>query len=93
MQSFRLLKNGGILAIEARGKKNSLYQKGQEVQKDAFIYEQHYRRFLDFDNSIDEIKNICGSGSFDILFSAEERGFAPYKNEDDYFIRIIAKKS
>lgn len=33
-----------------------------------------------------------GKYVFDLLYNAQERGFAPFGNEDDYFIRIIAKK-
>nr|WP_258443694.1 class I SAM-dependent methyltransferase [Helicobacter sp. 16-1353] len=60
---IKYLKIGGILAIEVRGKKNSLYKKGLEVEKDAFIYEEHYRRFLDFGETCEFINGICEADS------------------------------
>jgi len=58
--ALALLKEGGILAIEARGFKNSLYGKGKAVsgEKDAFFYDNHYRRFLDFKETIREIQSL-----------------------------------
>ncbi len=92
------LKVGGILAIETRGKRNSLYQKGQATQdeKDAFIYEEHYRRFVSLGDLCAEIEEILkDSKSFKILYAKESQGFAPFtqgkKKEDDYFIRVIAR--
>lgn len=82
------LKNGGIFAIEVRGHKNSLYKMGIPVvdEKDAFIFESHYRRFLKFDTFLSELQD------FKIIYAMEDKGFAPFKDEDDYFIRIIAQK-
>ena len=52
-----LLKDGGIFAIETRGTKNALYGKGEPVsgQKDAFIHDNHYRRFVHFDAVVGEL--------------------------------------
>ena len=85
-----LLCPNGILAIEARGYKNSLYKKGEPVslQEDAFIYDGHYRRFVNFELLCDELKD-----SFELVFAKEQLGFAPFNNQDDYFFRIIALAS
>ncbi|KAA6225438.1 MULTISPECIES: class I SAM-dependent methyltransferase [unclassified Campylobacter] len=83
------LKKGGKFCVEVRGKKNSLFEKGEKVSEDSFIYENHYRRFLDFNELKIKLKNL----GFELLFSEENKGFAPFKNEDDFFIRIIAIKS
>lgn len=56
--SLTLLETNGILAIEARGEKNSLFGKGKQVEKDAFIYDNHYRRFLDFEATIIYLQNL-----------------------------------
>lgn len=94
----RYLALGGILAIETRGYKNSLYQKGERVQdeRDAFIYEAHYRRFVDLADLCKEIESISQDGKgFEILYAQESQGFAPFVHngvqEDDFFIRIIAR--
>ena len=86
----RYLAKDGILAIEARGLKNSLYQKGEAVldEADAFIYDSHYRRFVDLERLCEVLRSL----DFHIEFAKEERGFAPFNGEDDYFFRIIATR-
>lgn len=83
------LKSNGLFCIEARGLKNSLYKKGEPVknEKNAFIYNAHFRRFLDFEILCENLAT-----HFKILYAKEDRNFAPYKDENDYFIRIIAKR-
>lgn len=82
-----LLAPCGMLAIEARGLKNSLYQKGEAVagQENAFIYDSHYRRFIDFDKLCAQLAK-----DFKVIFAKENSGFAPFGDEDDYFFRVIA---
>lgn len=84
----RNLKSGGVLAIEARGLKNSLFQKGEAVpnEPNAFIYENHYRRFVDIAALCEALKRL----NFSLNFAKEEQNFAPFKDENDYFFRIIA---
>ncbi|WP_258437009.1 class I SAM-dependent methyltransferase [Helicobacter monodelphidis] len=85
------LKKNGLLAIETRGYKNSLFQKGDSVggQEDAFIYNDHYRRFVHFESLLESLKNTLGD--CEIIFAAEDKGFAPLNGVDDYFIRILAR--
>ncbi|HED8437279.1 hypothetical protein AJ879_09060 [Campylobacter jejuni] len=83
-----------MLCIEARGKKNSLFGKGERVIDNnegeyCFIFEEHFRRFLDFDELKYYVKNL----GLEILYAKEDKGFAPFKNEDDYFIRLIAQNN
>ena len=87
-QISHFLAKNGIVAIEARGLKNSLYQKGEALidEANAFIYDNHYRRFVDFET----LCEILQAKGFYIEFAKEERGFAPFNDEDDYFFRIIA---
>ncbi|MGH2305452.1 class I SAM-dependent methyltransferase [Campylobacter taeniopygiae] len=87
-----LLKEKGIFCIEARGKKNSLFGKGERIasgEEDCFIFEEHFRRFLDFDELKQSVKDL----GLKILYAKEDKGFAPFKNEDDYFIRLIAQNN
>ncbi|MBQ6449282.1 class I SAM-dependent methyltransferase [bacterium] len=88
--SYNSLKPKGKICIEARGYKNALYKKGKAVtgQKDAFIFNDHYRRFINIDKLVEELVAI----GFKILIANEERGFAPISDFDDYFIRVIAQK-
>ena len=127
---LKYCKEGGILAIEVRGEKNSLCGKGKaaEGETNAFIYDNHYRRFLNFTQTLQEIESLRFSSNnamqetinqkaddtsntqadthtitmgggynaptycFKIFYAREDKGFAPFNGEDDYFIRIIARK-
>lgn len=57
---LKYCKEGGILAIEVRGEKNSLCGKGKAVEGEtnAFIYDNHYRRFLNLTQTLQEIESL-----------------------------------
>ena len=61
----RYLAFGGILAIETRGVRNSLYQKGKRVSKqsNAFVYQSHYRRFVALEDLLSDIRAIKAESS------------------------------
>ncbi|HOS16945.1 MAG TPA: class I SAM-dependent methyltransferase [Bacteroidales bacterium] len=88
--AFNNLNVNGYFCIEARGQKNEIFRKGQPVQNepDAFIYDQHYRRFLNFDAFCHELKQI----GFKIHYAAEEKGFAPFNGENETYIRVVAQR-
>lgn len=83
-----LLENGGYFCIEARGMKNSLYGLGKQVDKNCFIYNDHFRRFIDIDITCEKLQNI----GFNIILAEEDINFAPFNKENDYFVRIVVKK-
>ena len=78
----------GWLCIEARGYRNSLYQRGQSVpnEPDAFIYNDHYRRFINLPDLVAQLKNQ----GWQIVLAREDQGFAPFAGQDDYFWRLVA---
>lgn len=84
------IKSGGFFLIEARGQKNELYKLGIPVdgESDAFIYNNHYRRFID----INILQNKLISNDFEIILADENKGFAPFNGDDNFFLRVIAKK-
>ena len=88
--SWNHLVKNGIFCIEVRGKLNELFEKGIRVNgdDDAYLYEGHYRRFLDFEF----LKNYLIALGFIIEFSAEEKDFAPFEDKNETFIRVIARK-
>lgn len=88
--AFEHLNAGGKLLIEARGKNNELFRLGEPVQDDtdAYIYEDHYRRFIDLNVLKKELME-CG---FIILSAEEKSGFAPFNGTDQTFIRVVASK-
>lgn len=80
---------GGFFCIEARGLNNELYGKGIIVkgEENAFIFDDHYRRFIAKDKLI---KKLILRG-FKIIYAEEDISFAPYNNENQNFMRIVAK--
>lgn len=86
----RALKIGGYLCVEVRGQKNHLFGMGEPVegQPDAYIYEEHYRRFL----NRDDLDREVGMLGLRIVASDEEQGYAPFGNTDDFFIRQVSQK-
>eukprot|EP00761_Pharyngomonas_kirbyi_P005388 gb/GECH01005393.1/.p1 GENE.gb/GECH01005393.1/~~gb/GECH01005393.1/.p1 ORF type:complete len:204 (+),score=43.11 gb/GECH01005393.1/:1-612(+) len=82
------LEKDGIIAIEARSTKSSLYGKGTPAGRDAFIC-GHYRRFILMDELCQELKSL----GFHIVETQEKDGVAKYKDDDPVVVRVIAKKS
>ena len=85
---YNNLKYGGLFFIEVRGIHDDIYGKGEPAGRNAFIYDNHFRRFI----VNDEIKDALVNIGFEIVYNEESRGFAKYGNEDPLIIRIIARK-
>lgn len=85
---YQCLKNNGILFIEARSVLDDIYGKGEPAGRNAYIYEEHYRRFI----VAGELENALESEGFTIISSEESRGFAPFEGTDPVILRMIAKK-
>lgn len=88
--AFASLKKNGVFCVEVRGQKNEIYKVGDAVEneKDAFVLNNHYRRFLNFE----DFKNELIAKGFSLDFAREEKGFAPFNGTDETFIRVIARK-
>lgn len=88
--AYQNLNRNGILCVEVRGQKNEIYKFGEAIidEPDAFIYNNHYRRFLNFDKFTNTLKEI----GFLLEYASEAKGFAPFNDADETFIRVIAKK-
>ena len=94
LQEDILLKNireyvedDGIFFIEARTVKDSLYGKGVCVNKNAFIYDKHYRRFID----ANEFKLKLKIMNYEIIFFEEKTGFSKTEYSDPVLMRCIAR--
>jgi len=81
------LASGGILCIEARTIHDDIFGKGIEVEHNAFIYNDHFRRFID----INEFKNKLQKIGFIVDECVESRGFSKTDNSDPMLMRIIAR--
>lgn len=82
------LKTGGKLFIEARSVNDDIFGKGMPVkgERNAFIYNDHYRRFIDGDELVETLSRI----GFNIIYTEESKNFAPYRNERPSVIRVEA---
>ena len=85
---FRGLRPGGKLFIEVRGINDPLFGKGKQVERNAFFYDNHYRRFIVLDELVESLERH----GFRVEYAQERTGFAPYGNDDPPVIRIVAAK-
>lgn len=85
---YNTLEHEGMFFIEARSINDSLYGKGEKIGDNEYIYNSHYRRFI----NIDELTTILLNEGFTIEFANESDEYAVYKDEKPMVIRVIAKK-
>ncbi len=85
---FRGLRPGGKLFIEVRGVHDPLFGKGKQVERNAFFYDNHYRRFI----VLEELVESLEQHGFRVEYAEERTGFAPYGNDDPPVIRIVSVK-
>ena len=85
---FRGLRPNGKLFIEVRGVNDPLFGKGRQVERNAYFYDNHYRRFI----VLDELVESLEQRGFRVDYAQERTGFAPYGNDDPPVIRIVAAK-
>lgn len=82
-----LLKSDGILAIEARSVNDGKFGLGKKVGKNAFIFDNHYRRFIE----LDELRQTLINSGFEIVYIDESSKFAPIKDESCVCVRVVAR--
>lgn len=85
---YRVLKPAGKLFIEVRSIHDPLFGKGEALERNAFFYDNHYRRFI----VLDELMTALQKHGFLIEYAEEKTGFAPYGNDDPPVIRLVASK-
>ena len=71
-----------------RSIKDEFYGRGKKIGKNEYIYQGHYRRFIDKNEIEKNMKEI----GYKIELLIEDKGLAVYKNQDPVVIRIIASK-
>lgn len=82
------LKEEGMFFIEVRSVKDDLYGLGEEVGRNAYVYNEHYRRFIVMDELIQNLETV----GFKIISAQESNNCAIYKDSNPIVIRIIAQK-
>ncbi len=79
--------DGGLFLLEARSLNDPMFKKGDALS-DTENFTTHFRRYIDLDKFTDKLEDL----GFEILFEIEDKDLAPYKDDNPYVIRIIAKK-
>lgn len=83
------LVDGGMLLIEARTTKDEIYGKGERVEKNAYYYNGHYRRFVDVNIFRKKIEEI----GLQIISLEERNGFSKTDESDPVLMRCVAIRS
>lgn len=87
-KAYDMLKEKGYFFIEARSIRDGKYGVGQEVEKNAYICDGHYRRFIDPVELVSKLESI----GFAILEQEESDKFAPQKGDNAVCVRVVAQK-
>ncbi len=82
------LKQYGKFFIEVRSVHDEIYGLGRQVGKNSYIYQGHFRRFVEMKELIDKLKQY----HFTVTYAKEQIDFAPYGDSNPPIIRIIAEK-
>lgn len=85
---YNSLKTNGLFMIEVRSVLDELFGKGIPVERNAYIFNDHYRRFIE----LKELTCSLTTLGFTIIFSQQSKDLAIYKSENPIVIRLIAKK-
>lgn len=85
---YKSMKWGGFLFVEARSIHDDLYGKGKNVGGNAYIFNEHYRRFMDKRVFVNKLERI----GFQIVSAVEDKGFSKTEDSDPVLIRIVATK-
>lgn len=88
LKSYDMLKQGGYLFIEARSIRDGKYGLGKMVEKNAFIYDGHYRRYIEPDELLLKLRGI----GYTIVEQQESDKFAPMAGEHAVCVRVVAQK-
>ncbi len=82
------LRPNGLVLIEVRSVNGDLYGKGEPREKDAFVYDGHYRRFV----RMQELKLELEGLGFTIEQAIESAGLSVFKDDDPVVIRMVARR-
>ena len=85
---YEALKKDGLLLIEVRSVKDEIFGLGEEIARNAYVYNNHSRRFVVLDELVEKLKAI----GFEIDFVDENNNYAIYKDQNPIVIRVIARK-
>ncbi len=81
------LKPRGRVYIEARTINDELYGKGERVGVNAFVYNNHFRRFIDTAILKEKMERL----GFTIVSASENKGYSKTNTSDPVLLRLIAE--
>lgn len=85
---YKALKKKGLFMIEARTIHDKIYGLGDKVEENAYIYNNHYRRFIDPEKIVDKLIKT----GFKVLYNQEKDGFSKTETDDPILLRLILQK-
>lgn len=77
----------GLFCIEARTIHDEIYGLGEKIGENEYIYNDHYRRFIDVERFESKLKKK----GFEIITLEEKRGFSKTDDSDPVLMRCIVK--
>lgn len=86
---YDMLKENGYFFIEARSVHDGKFGLGQAVEKNAYICDGHYRRFIEPAELVSKLEYI----GFTIVEQEESDIFAPQKGDNAVCVRVVAQKT
>ncbi|MBE6486510.1 MAG: class I SAM-dependent methyltransferase [Methanosphaera stadtmanae] len=81
------LNSEGYFFLEVRSLNDPMFKKGEQIS-DTENITTHYRRYLDFEDTVKKLEEL----GLNVVYKIESQGLAVYKDDDPMLIRIIAKK-
>lgn len=87
-KAYEMLKQGGYFFIEARSVHDGKYGMGKEVEKNAYIFDGHYRRFINLPELVKKLADI----GFIVSEQEESAQFAPHTCENAVCIRVVSRR-
>lgn len=87
---YKSLCKGGYFFVEARTIHDEIFGLGEAVEgeENAYIYEDHYRRFIDMNEFVIQLKEL----GFTIIEAFESNNLSKHGTSNPTLMRIIARK-
>ena len=84
--AYEALRFGGMLCIEARTTHDEIYGKGEKIGKNTYVYNSHFRRFID----VEEFQKKLIDMGYEIKSLIETNGLSVTEDSDPVLMRCVA---
>jgi len=85
---YNALKKDGLFFVEVRTVNDAKYGQGEPLGKHEYFFDNHYRRFIEPDQLISQVKGL----GFSILACEESDAFSVVGEDMPTLLRLIARK-